>query len=202
MVALDKSKKYAKVCGEDTKGVAWKQAGRLFNAQFQEVNGAGELMNGESADMEPAAVPAKKERPALDTIPALLKAKDSTPFMAWKKAAGAFLDPCPGTKADIVAHLEAKAIATGTVTIAPVEPAARPEDAPTVEALKVREAAPDEIRDKLNAWGDKRISQKLLFGDVQKMIRVKYNKVINNERDAINFLIDSGVVPAEWARNV
>jgi hypothetical protein len=220
MVAFNKNVKFAQVVGDDTRGVAYKQNGRLFNHEFQEVNDKGELINGKAEapiDAAPAKVKAEPKPDAL-TPTELLKVKDLLPFKSFKKQAGAFLTDVPNLKADIVARLEL--LVSPVTAPIPVEvgkpvpgmgavPAKLdaagnpiPPELPTLAEVKAKEKAPDELRDKLHAWADKRINQKMLFGDVVKALRTKFNKVVHNERDAMNFLIDEGVVQAEFARNV
>lgn len=50
----------------------------------------------------------------------------------------------------------------------------------------------------LAAWG--RGKQQYIFGEVAKAIRTKFHKQVSERRDAVDFLIEQGVVSAAEAR--
>lgn len=196
-------KPYGKFC-PPWKGVAFEQDGHYYDSKHNEVTADGEpVLNGKIGVIEeetPAEAPVPPKSKNGDSgelyidITDLLERKNM-PFMAFKKAARQHLgDSTPTLKADIIRALEAKAAAAQT------PPPPPPNGGPTHNKENPKpHVAPNGVD--LVAWMDKRVGKQYLMGDVFAAIQVLYHRKVSNERDAVNFLIDEGVVPAEYARN-
>lgn len=193
-------KPYGKFC-PPWRGVAFEQNGRYYTAEHREVDQDGRPLadvivveNGKEPDygLPEADKPKNGNHDIGPVIPiADLLAATNMPFMAFKKAARGHLgDATPALKADIITALKAKEAAS--------QPPPKNE-APAPSQASKETVAPNGVD--IVAWADKRIGKNYLMGDVYKAIKQLHNKVVSNERDAINFLIDEGVVEAQYARN-
>lgn len=179
------------------KGIFFEQNGRYYTKDHSEVDQDGKpVENGKTEsvlDPKPHSVKNGADGEPLIPISDLLE-RLNMPFMAFKKAARAHLgDKTPALKADIVTALKEKA-----ATAKEPPPPSKGAPAPSQASAKGKVASNGVD---IVAWVDKRIGKQYLMGDVYKAIKELHNKVVGNERDAVNFLIDEGVVPAEFARN-
>lgn len=132
----------------------------------------------------------------------LLRQADSMPWAKFRKQARAILgETCPGNKVEIKQALEEAikgyeesqrrraARAVTTEQSAPQTPTPQqPAPAPQGKASGID----------LAAWG--RGKTEYLFGEVRKAIRSQYGKVVTERHDAVDFLIEQGVITAESAR--
>lgn len=129
----------------------------------------------------------------------LLREADSMPWAQFRKQARAILgETCPGTKVDIKRALEeaiegyeASRQRRAERAIETSEPKAAP--APQQPAKPGKPSGVD-----LAAWGRGR--QEYLFGDIRKAIQSQYGKVVTERHDAVDFLIEQGLITAESAR--
>ncbi len=122
----------------------------------------------------------------------LLRQADTLSWPQFRKQAKAIFGPdCPAHKDAIKAALIEKVNAEASAAPAP-KPAAPTPPAPA-PAPQGKATGVD-----LAAWGRGR--QEYLFGDIRKAIRAQYGKVVTERHDAVDFLIEQGVITAESAR--
>lgn len=184
------------------RGVFYEQNGRYYTKDHQEVDQDGRPIEVENGKSEDYGLPEPEQIKNGDAGEGImiplddLLEKVNMPFMAFKKAARAHLgDATPALKADIIAALKVKAAAAQKVPPPPPNGAPAPSKASTTKETVASNGVD------IVAWVDKRIAKQYLMGDVYKAIKLLYNKVVSNERDAVNFLIDEGVIAPEFARN-
>ena len=132
----------------------------------------------------PETVSKTVSAPEIHTPQSLLDSADTMPFQTWKKHAKKILGPeCPGSKAQIIIVL-GKAIAGYQDKKAKVQEPAKP---------AVKKSSVD-----LKAWA---LGQReYVFGELQKAIRADHSRQVATRVDALDFLIEVGVVEASQAR--
>lgn len=214
---LDMSRKYLKIKGDGP--IAFEQDGKLYNNMHDQIDATGKVlekappehMNGVDHAPAPgtngASPPAKDgDGPTAEELLEEAAGEAKRPFLSWKADAKKILgDKCPGTKADILKALEASLEAVKPAPKQQAAGAPEPTPAPTdgkqnkpKGPARLPDGHPD--RQTLYLWGSGQ--KKMLFGKVRQMMREGYNRVFHNERDALNFLVDEGVVPAAEAMNI
>lgn len=161
-----------------------------------------------SAPAKPATVAVVSEKPAEteDTkadeaisVDALIAQAGKMPYAKLAKHAKAVLGPeCPSGKAAIIAALEAARAAyvarkAAREEASPAKVVPPPADSPSAPATPVTAGGID-----LAAWG--RGQRDYLFGDVRKAVQGAYHKIVTERRDAVEFLIDQGLIRADQAR--
>jgi len=134
----------------------------------------------------------------------LLRRADTRPWAHFRKEARRILGPsCPASKEEIkvalqnaIAEYQARMEArrTRAANPAPQQPVQRPAQQPSAPA--VQQAGSTGVD--LAAWA--RGQREYLFGDIRKAFREQYHKVVTERRDALDFLIEQGVITAEEAR--
>ena len=149
----------------------------------------------------------KAEKPPMNPVQ-LLRQADTMPWSRFKKEAKRILgDACPASKAEIKIALE-QAIAAyrqrQQVRMARVGQSEEP-GTPVVAQSPRNTSVPaptgpakGSTSVDLEAWA--RGKKDYLIGDLRKAFKLKYNKVITERRDALDFLIEQRVVTPQEAR--
>jgi hypothetical protein len=193
-----KERPYGEMC-PPYRGVRYVQDGHYFTAEGVEVTEEGKPIGNGKAESPKVEIESPKVENVTSgevwTAESLIEAAPTMAIGTLKKHAKPLLEgKVPSLKADVVSALKAKVSA-----VAPVAEAPKPvSKGMTWDSLNGNPAPINGVD--LYAWATG--GKEYLMGDVYKAIRVKDNKVVNNARDAINHLIDSGFVPPEIARNV
>lgn len=135
----------------------------------------------------------------------LLRQADEMPWAQFRKQAKLIFGPtCPASKEDIKRALQEAIAGMQTREKVRMERALDAPAAKKAEPPQAKPAAQAAPQDKaatgvdLAAWG--RGKQEYLFGDIRKAIRAQYNRVVTERRDALDLLIEQGVITAESAR--
>jgi len=139
--------------------------------------------------------PAKREKTMAEKARDLLEEKDKPPFTKFALKAAALMggDNPPSTKAEIVAALTE--LAREPKLVAPAaEPVKTPDPVPPVAS---ETPDPDPVTDAnetidLRAWG--RGEVQYVFADVAKAIRTAYSRDVTTRADALDALIDAGIL--------
>lgn len=180
----------------------YEQNGVFFDAKGLEIVSGKPLAD---ADAE-IAIGAKKKPDAslidpgdVMSVAELASAVGSMPFFAWKKEVKKVLgDSCPNTKAEMLEALKKAGAAhemrqtrhKGVSWVSVTGEENKP------ESVTPAPAAPEGVD--LAAWA--RGEREYLFGAVQKAIRALYHRQVTETRDAIDVLIEEGVIDAARAR--
>lgn len=208
MLRFDKSRPYGEVCppfrpdGCDRVAM-YDQGGNLFCA-------AGyQIIPGKPLKIEAPEAASAPETAAQMSVEQLLRDASSMAHAEFKKHAKAILgDTCPGGKAAILESLkkhlavyqakqaERQSRHKGLSWDAMTGGAESQDGEPPVAAPPVPPAAPGTID--LAAWG--RGQREYLWAEVRKAIRAKYHTGVTQRRDAVNLLIDQGLIRAAEAR--
>lgn len=187
----------------------YEQDGKLFDAHgFQIIPGKdGPKMETETSD-------AKAVSDALTPYD-LLRQADVMPWAAFRKRAREILgDTCPASKADIVVALQGavqhfeerqKARKPGPKVATGEEKSpgltwnglTGQEEA---EALTAKPAAPPSKPGEVDLAAWARGQKDYLFAEVRKGIRAKFGTVVTERDDAVNLLVDNGVITQAEAR--
>lgn len=147
------------------------------------------------------SLPAGPVDPAMSPAE-LLASADTLPWPQFRKQAKAIFGPdCPANKDAIKIALEEAIAGYGAsqqrraerAAAQPQEPQAAPTPPPAAPVPQGKGTGID-----LAAWG--RGKTEYLFGDIRKEIRSRYGKVVTERHDAVDFLIEQGLITAESAR--
>jgi hypothetical protein len=207
MARLNTRKEYGEV-SPPWHGACFEQDGRLFDAEGEEVVVPGYNPPPAPQPLETQAPSPAADKPAeksdLDApeiepqgySPAeLIVIGEDMPFFTFRAAAKQILgeDSTPRKKADIVDALRGMILGTYSAEPEQVEePAPLPEE-PIVDLPPVAEGEVD-----LVLWA--KGGANYMFSDVRVAIRDKYNRQVSSTQNAVEALIDEGVVKAEQAR--
>ena len=200
MSTLNRSQSYGKISppyqpDEFDRPAYYEQAGKMFDAH-------GRLIVPGVALAEPAADAGDNDPGgndgAIDVV-ALYEGADSMPWPVFRKKAREVLgETCPSDKAGIK-------VALGTAIEKFNErKAKKAADLPETKSAGLTfssltgDAEHTVGTVNLRAWGAGR--QQYIFGEVAKAIRTKYHKQVSERRDAVDFLIEQGVVTKAEAR--
>lgn len=192
----------------------YEQDGRLFDAHDREI------IPGQRLPAEPEPEPAKSngnghaathaETPPLSPTELIGRAGDM-PWAAFHREAKRVLGAdCPTSKKAIIEALGAamdayearqakraslhKGMSWDGLTGGKQAAVEAEVEAPKAAPAPTKGTGPVD----LPAWG--RGQKEYLFGEVQKAIRVAYHRQITERRDAVEFLVDQGVLTAAQAR--
>lgn len=199
MSTLNRSQSYGKISppyqpDEFDRPAYYEQAGKMFDAH-------GRLIVPGVALAEPEAM--TQDDDGDDAAPvdvvALYEGADTMPWPVFRKKAREVLgETCPSDKAGIK-------VALGTAIEKFNErKAKKAADLPETKAAGLTfssltgDAEHTVGTVNLRAWGAGR--QQYIFGEVAKAIRTKYHKQVSERRDAVDFLIEQGVVTKAEAR--
>lgn len=139
------------------------------------------------------SVPASPDADQLSAMDLLENPK--IPWATFRKAAMRILgDNCPASKQAIIKELEA------AVKGFEEHQARRRTTAAQAKAQADKPADPADNSGSIDlaAWG--RGQRNYLWTEVQREIRTKYSKQVTERRDAVDFLIEEGLITAESAR--
>ena len=145
---------------------------------------------------EPVAAPAPSV--SAEIAATLLAAQAGMPWLKFRNECRKVLGvACPQTKDEIVALLEALAKVPDEV-----DPDAEVDDGngvPVTDPPPAAVAAPQKKGPvDLRAWGSGQ--REYIFGEIQKAIRAQFSVQVTERRDAIDLLVDKGVINAAQAR--
>lgn len=209
MLKLDRSRDFGTITpawqpDDCDRPAYYEQDGKLFDAHDRVIE-AGKPIKDDppvNAGPEPAGTMSPYE---------LLRQVDVMPWAAFRKRAKEILgDTCPASKADITIALQG-AVQHYEERQAKRRPGPReaePEQKspgmtwsnltgqPETENLTAKPSKPGEID--LAAWA--RGQKEYLFSEVRKAIRGKYAAVVTERDDAVNLLVDNGVLTQAEAR--
>lgn len=202
MLMLNKSQPYGKIApawqpDEFDRPAYYEQNGKMFDAHGRLIEAGKPLQVS-----QPAPADAENDEPGDEPpvdVAALLEGADTMPWPQFRKRAREVLgDTCPGDKAGMKAAL-ATALEKRAEQIAKRQHKA-PE--PAGRGLTYDDMTGDSAHMvgtvNLAAWGRGR--QQYIFGEVAKAIRTKYHKQVSERRDAVDFLIEQGVITKAEAR--
>lgn len=218
MITLDKTKPFGKVVPpwhpEDCDRAAhYEQGGRLFDAHGRAIEPGKPLAVAKaatksakpaantptSADEETSGNDVEFDENAYVDIMTLLEGAEEIPWPQFRKRAREILGPdCPSDKAGMK---EALATALEKVESAKDSPQhTLPEVSSAGITMDGLSSDAEHIVGTVNLAAWARGTQQYIFGEVAKAIRAKYNKQVSERVDALDFLIEQGVVSAAAAR--
>lgn len=143
------------------------------------------------------SLPAGPVDPAMSPAE-LLASADTLPWPQFRKQAKAIFGPeCPANKDAIKVALEQAIAGYEASQQRRAERAAAPQQEAAPTPPPAAPAGKSSGID-LAAWG--RGKTEYLFGDIRKEIRSRYGKVVTERHDAVDFLIEQGLITAESAR--
>lgn len=193
---LDRSKAYGKITPpllepEFDRPAYFEQNGKLFDAHERLIEPGQPLEEPEQDD----GIGDDGLTDVPDVMPAtqLLADADVMPWARFRAQAKAILgDTCPADKNSIKAALRE--------AIAKVQERQGKRSGPQKSAGLTWDGITGKAGNGVNlvAWGQGQTEY--LFGEVQKAIRTTYHKQIAERRDAVDFLIEQGVITAANAR--
>lgn len=202
---LDRSKPFGKISpayqeSDMDRPAYFEQDGKFFDAHDRLIEPGKPL-----PAPKPAAAPVvaiETGTPTADeTLPAtrLLAEADSMPWPKFRAAAKKVLgETCPGDKEGIKAALAA-GIAAVQEREAKRAPSSASSNGLTWDSVSGgKEAAAASGGVDLKSWATGQ--REYLFAEVQKTIRKTYNKQVSERVDAVNFLVDQGLLTADQAR--
>jgi hypothetical protein len=228
MKRLDRLRPFGEVCPPTViercdRPAHYEQDGMIFDAHDREIVPGKPLSAKEAVDppkffKEPvgkAPVPVAEESDGTDDEPDVMdpghlaENADTMNVALFRKEAQRILGKkCPKAKAEIVEALKkaaAKARKSGETVQNGMtwgDPTGKQRAAAKAEAEAASSPAPPpppaNVRIDLAAWG--RGQKEYIWGEILKELRNKYKVQFSKKRDAVLFLVDSGVITAAQAR--
>lgn len=199
---LDRSKDFGRVvppwvADNCDRAAHYEQDGKLFDQH------GIEIVPGQKRESLPETVAKTETEAGLLSIGDILANPDAVAFPTLRKRAREILgEACPSGKQAILDALAAarKGYEERVARRRSTAPESAEDDGDTQEPPPptLPNPSPTVNGIDLAAWGRGRIDR--LFAEVQRAIRTHYSKQVTERRDAVEFLIEQGVITAAEAR--